>query len=85
MILVGVRTDEQTGSVRVLLQNWWPDKQFVECDDAYIRASEGRLAFLTRLTIPDDCEKAHFVTTGARFAQSTLDTYDVSGYGGTSP
>jgi hypothetical protein len=80
MVLVGVRTDEQTGTKRVLLQNWWRDKQFVECDGEYLRASGAQLVFVTGAPLyKSPSQSLQLVMTDAKFAQSALDIYDVSG------
>lgn len=57
MLVVGCRWNEKR-QLRLLVQNWWKDKQFVEVDLAYLRASEAELVFVEtpQPHIPDKYE-----------------------------
>lgn len=44
MVIVGARRDSR--SRYFLLQNWWQRKQFVQVDEAYVRACGGRAFFV---------------------------------------
>ena len=50
MLLIGVRSEiGSDGAVKkiFLLQNWWEDKQFVECSDRYLRLCRAEAVFVT--------------------------------------
>lgn len=44
MVMIGFRLEK--GKPRLLLQNWWNKKQFVEVDEAYMLGSEGKVTFV---------------------------------------
>jgi len=45
MVLIGVRTDSK-GNIFYLLQNWWPQKQFVEIDEPYLKICQPALFYV---------------------------------------
>ncbi len=46
MVMVGARRDAASGQLFFLLQNWWPRKQFVEVDAAYLSACRALVYFV---------------------------------------
>jgi hypothetical protein len=46
MLLLGVHTPADGGSRRFLLQNWWPQKQFIECSEGYLDACGVQAVFV---------------------------------------
>lgn len=51
MVCIGSREAED-GAVLLLLQNWWPQKQFVEIDQAYLEQSGASIWFSRKEHIP---------------------------------
>jgi hypothetical protein len=50
MLLIGVRSEIGSDGAEkkiFLLQNWWEDKQFVECSDRYLRLCRAEAVFVT--------------------------------------
>jgi hypothetical protein len=70
MVLVGFRIDE-TGKEFVLLQNWWNNLQFVECDSEYFAASGATIYFCT-----GDISQHDFMTTSAVYDEANYDCDD---------
>ncbi len=53
MAIVGWRREKTGGALRLLVQNWWKKRQFLECDLAFLRSREAALAWLVHpVTIP---------------------------------
>jgi hypothetical protein len=48
MAVVGWRTDTARGRPRLLVQNWWPKKQFFECDIAYLLSRRAHLSWIIK-------------------------------------
>ena len=46
MVFVGYRTDAATGELKLLVQNWWAEKQFLEMDLDYLIARSASLSFI---------------------------------------
>eukprot|EP00672_Neobodo_designis_P028696 CAMPEP_0174828866 /NCGR_PEP_ID=MMETSP1114-20130205/1577_1 /TAXON_ID=312471 /ORGANISM="Neobodo designis, Strain CCAP 1951/1" /LENGTH=402 /DNA_ID=CAMNT_0016062593 /DNA_START=67 /DNA_END=1275 /DNA_ORIENTATION=- len=67
MALIGVRRDPSSGQLWYLLQNWWPQAQFVEVSREYLISSEAKVSFVItpQLKIPDD-----FSTQSQLFAEN---------------
>ena len=78
MLVVGNRVD-RCGATRLLLQNWWREKQFVEVDEAYYESCKGSLALY--VTTPQPHIPSSFDTTNAVFSVSTVDGAGVAGVG----
>lgn len=68
IVLVDARKDAD-GKTFLLLQNWWPKKQYVEVDDEYFRACGAQLSFITKplLAVPESfpTRAGHFMETEA--------------------
>jgi hypothetical protein len=79
MLVVGFRTSKTGAPTRLLLQNWWHDKQFVEVDEAYYNSCLGSLAVCVETPQPSIPKK--FDTTQAMFSVSAVDGAGVSGVG----
>ena len=67
MLVIGSHTDNSTGKRWYLLQNWWKQKQFVQVDEEYLKASEATVYFVEtpQQGIPSD-----FPTTYARYVEN---------------
>jgi hypothetical protein len=46
MLLLGEHTPTDGGSRKFLLQNWWPQKQFIECSERYLVACGAQAVFV---------------------------------------
>ena len=78
MLVVGSRST-RTGELRLLLQNWWRHKQFVEVDEEYYNScmvSRARFVDTPQPHIPPQLD-----TTNAVFSVSTVDGAGVAGVG----
>lgn len=64
-------------TIFLLLQNWWSNKQFLECDEEYLEASGAQISF---------CRKSHVnistdfrcSTTTAEYAEAGADAEDLA-------
>jgi hypothetical protein len=67
MLLIGVRTDEENQKKIFLLQNWWEDKQFVECCETYLTDCRAEAVFVKNpqhLQTQFPVFKANYAETG---------------------
>ena len=80
MIVVGSRVNPNDGTVRVLLQNWWRNKQFIEVDEAYYSSCIAPW-HAVYVTTPQPSIPASFDITNAVFSVSTVDGAGVSSAG----
>ena len=78
MLVVGARVSS-SGTTRLLLQNWWRKKQFVEVGEAYYNSCMG--AHAQYVITPQPRIPASFDTTDAVFSVSTVDGAGVAGVG----
>jgi hypothetical protein len=76
MLLVGYR--EHNGQLRLLLQNWWDKKQFVDVDEVYFNECSETTVFVTA---PQKEFPKSFELTGDAFSISAADGSGVSGIG----
>ena len=79
MLAVGHRRCAKSGSTRLLLQNWWRKKQFVEVGEAFYKScmeAHAQYVMTPQRSIP-----ASFDTTDAVFSVSTVDGAGVAGFG----
>ena len=78
MLVVGHRCTEE-GQLRLLLQNWWESKQFVEVDEEYFKTCNTyQVVFVVT---PQTAFRADFDVTGDTFAVCAADGAGVSGIG----
>ncbi len=54
MILLGVHTPTDGASRTFLLQNWWPQKQFIECSEGYLDACGAYAVFVRNSSMVPD-------------------------------
>ena len=78
MLVVGYRRTAQ-GQLRLLLQNWWREKQFVEVDEAYFYSCN--TFFVTFVVTPQTHFPEAIDLTGDAFAVCAADGAGVSGVG----
>jgi hypothetical protein len=70
MLLVGIRMDPVTREWRLLLQNWWKNKQFIEVSLGYMAKCEAKVSFV--LT-PQEQMMSNVEHYSENFAESTVD------------
>jgi hypothetical protein len=70
MLLVGIRVVPGARQWRLLLQNWWREKQFIEVSLGYMARCDAKVAFI--LT-PQERMMSHVDHNETNFAESTVD------------
>jgi hypothetical protein len=70
MLLVGIRMDPVTGEWRLLLQNWWRNKQFIEVSLGYMAECEAKVYFIMT---PQERMMSNVEHHSQNFAESTVD------------
>lgn len=69
MLVIGSRRTA-TGELRLLLQNWWRDLQFLEVDETYWDASRAHVVFVKT---PQEAIPSQFATTRDFYAETSVD------------
>jgi hypothetical protein len=70
MLLVGIRMDPVAREWRLLLQNWWRNKQFIEVSLGYMAKCEAKVAFILTSQERMMSNVEHY---SENFAESTVD------------
>ena len=67
MVLIGVRIDQNTQQQWFLLQNWWPNMQFVEVSESYLKSAGATVYFVET---PQSSIPTAFPTYTALYAEN---------------
>ena len=67
MVLIGVRIDQNTQQQWFLLQNWWPNMQFVEVSESYLESAGATVYFVKT---PQSSIPTAFPTYTALYAEN---------------
>jgi hypothetical protein len=81
MLVVGSRRHQKTGEIRLLLQNWWHKKQFIEVGRAYYTDCLSLDGNPVYVTVAQPHIPADLTTTNRMHSISAADSSGVSSWG----